>query len=65
MSGRNGGLQCSVNTFGKEQLLSTAESSIDHSHGKLQQQGDQYYCSHISHFKILHVLKESFLFNET
>lgn len=29
-------LQCSVNKIGGEQLLSTAESSIDLSHGKLQ-----------------------------
>lgn len=39
-SGRNGVLQWSVIKIGGEQLLSTAESSINHSHGKLQQQGD-------------------------
>lgn len=52
MSGRNAVLQCSVNKIGGEQLLSTAESSIDHSHGKLQQQGASHiYCSHISRLK--------------
>lgn len=33
MSGRNGVLQCSVNKIGGEWLLSTAESSTDHSSG--------------------------------
>lgn len=32
-------LQCSVNEIGGEEVLSSAERCIDHSHGKLQQQG--------------------------
>lgn len=40
MSGRNGALHCSVSKIGGERFLSTTESSTNHSHGKLQQQGD-------------------------